>query len=167
MLKKLLLVGLLAGISGCDYGPKLPFTQAPVDVTFTSGAARANVDRLDIIDVRAYLRQDKEWVEKSSARCTLRGQGFRASFSPPAQVLAPVYRGRTDPIFILCRMSVNGVERVTSQTIEARNLSRPDDEGVTITTGTEGTSVAAVINLRDRTKDRFDYSSVVHLRFRP
>lgn len=157
----------IIALAACVTGPKLDITQPPIDMTFQTKHATRNVDRLDLIEVRTILNRQGNWQEIGPTLCTAYGRGFEATFKTPAILRVPVYYGSTSPLRIQCKTDIDSKPRVSGKTVDAENLSAPKDEGIGITTGSGGTEVNAVIGIRNRNKDRFNYPSRVTVTFAP
>ena len=166
MLKKCVFFAGLVTLAGCASTARLPIAQDVQNVTFTSSFAAQDIERGDLMTVRSVQTQGFNWAEFAGASCRLQGRGFETSFQTPAVLRLPVYLKRTDDVRIQCRATFEGRDVVSGKTVEAINLNAPKDEGVTLRTGTSGTSLDAVISLRDRDKDRFDYPKSVNIVFR-
>ncbi len=160
-------LGAVAALAACGTGPKLPITQPVVNLVSPQAEAADDFHRPDLIEVRSILREGINWREIGPADCTARANGQEANFETPALIQVPVFFGKTRSVLIQCRMAVGGIARVTGTTVDAVNLSRPDNEGVTISVGSEGASVGAVVSLRNRDKDRFDFPAKVTVTFAP
>ncbi len=162
-MKNCVLSALILALGACAAAP---ITTPPVSMTFSDPALESRVDTFDIVEVRTVTGQfaSRETVE--GAACEVFGTGFSATFQSPAVLNMPLFRGRTSDARITCRATLDGQTLTDARTLEVRNLSAPENEGITISTGTSGTSVGAVFSIRDRSKDRFDYprSTVLVLR---
>ncbi|MGV6840670.1 MAG: hypothetical protein ACWA40_10805 [Planktomarina sp.] len=140
-----------------------PVTTPPVAVQFSPPQNAAKVDSYDMITVRTVTGQFTKRQTVEGAACDIYGPDYTARFTSPAIVQLPLYRGDTSDVRVVCKANVNGVQKSDAATIPATNLSAPDDEGITLRTGTSGTSIEAVFSIRDKSRDRFDYPSSVTL----
>jgi len=164
---RLAMILMMTALAGCATGPKLPITQPVIDLVSASAENHPNFDRPDLIEVRSILVNGFEWQEISGSQCSIKANGVTRNFTPPALIQVPMFYGKTRSLLIQCRNTINGISRVSGTTLEPKNLSAPDDEGVTISVGSEGTSVGAVVSLRNRNKDRFDFQRKVNVSFAP
>lgn len=152
---------------GCATGPSLPITQPPVDMRKTQSLPFQNFDRIDQVSVRTIVRKGTSWSEIGEVLCHVKGRGFERHFTSPAILNIPVFFGKTDEMAFECSGTVENRNLRTSKKVTPKNLSAPENEGVTLSVGTGGTSVEGVVSIRDRKKDRFDYPSSVTLTFAP
>lgn len=136
-----------------------PVTTPPVIMQFSSPQSAAKVNSYDLVTVRTVTGQFRNRRTVQGAACDVFGPGYSASFVSPAILQLPLYRGDTSDVRVACKAPVDGAVKSDAVTVPATNLSAPDDEGITIRTGSSGTSLDAVFSIRDRSEDRFDYPS--------
>lgn len=158
MLRFLAFLPLLAIITACDSIGGAPITTPPVEVKFDADPGRPPA-KLDAVTIRTYKFREGEVV---GASCVLNGTGYSSSFTTPAVVQLPLFLGRTDDAFVRCSNNQGAGQAV----LEAENLSAPENEGLTISTGTAGTRVSALFSIRNRAKDRFNYPSFLRITLR-
>lgn len=140
-----------------------PVTTPPVAVQFSPPQNAAKANSYDLITVRTVTGQFSKRQAVNGAACDVYGPDYTAQFFSPAIVQLPLYRGDTSDVRIVCTAIVGGAYKSDAVTVPATNLSAPDDEGITIRTGSSGTNIDAVLSIRDRSEDRFDYPSGVTL----
>ena len=153
-------------ISGCAPIVQSPINTPAQNVTFDAGSKRAEgIERLDIVEIRSFIHEGLKKSEHTDAACEITGTQYRADFVTPAFVRLPVYQGRTDSVVLKCYKNADKTGKIVSQVISSQNLSAPTNEGITISTGTSGTRIGAVFNIRNRAEDRFNYPKSVSVNF--
>jgi len=132
----------------------------------TGPQAGSEVNRLDHITVRTFMRRGLSRAELTGLPCTATGTGLRATFTSPATLAAPTYLGRTDPITVTCQRRTDTVQSA-SKIIKPTNQTEEDlDTGLRIgVNSNDGVSVRLGVSIRDKTRDRFDYPSSVLIDF--
>ena len=107
--------------------------------------------------------------EIAEAECILftLNNSVSTKFQTPAHVRVPIYNGKPPDIEGQCRTKDGEMETTALFKVSAKNISRPKNEGVTISVGTSGTAVSALFSVRDRTKDQFNYPSYFNIILQP
>ncbi|MGB1236209.1 MAG: hypothetical protein ACPG5U_10790 [Planktomarina sp.] len=141
-------------------------TTPPVSMTFTSQAAQSGIDTFDLVTIRTTTGSFTNTRQVVGAQCEVFGTEYSAKFQSPAVLRMPLYRGRTSDARVVCRGNVNGATREGATTLEATNLTAPDNEGITLSVGTGGTKIGAVFSIRDRARDRFSYPNNLRVQLR-
>lgn len=168
MNKAYTILPLVIALGGCMKFSEI--TTPPQTVTFTSERAQTassgltNVQMRVVQSTKAGINDD---VEVIGARCSLKGNGFKASFTAPANLRMPGYIGAADPFTITC----NGGGQSATMNVKPVNqtvarMSQP----VPTTGGLVGVLVGAAVQgairaSRDPLKDQFTYPAIVRVTF--
>ncbi|SMX36535.1 hypothetical protein [Maliponia aquimaris] len=143
-------------------------TTPPQTVTFTEARAQSAATGFTDTIFRSFrstakgTRDDQELI---GLRCTLQGNGFKASFVTPAILRMPAYKGAADPASVTCGDKADSATETLppiNMTLARMNQSTSSSGGllgVALTAAAKGIAKAA----RDPLKDEFNYPGTVHV----
>ncbi|MEM1274856.1 MAG: hypothetical protein AAGF88_13650 [Pseudomonadota bacterium] len=164
---RLFLLNIVAlSLIGCAQSGTQTDAAKPIVFEVTGPQAAQAFDRLDRIRVRTFTRQGLRRSEVTGLSCTATGTGLRATFTSPATLAAPTYRGRTDPITISCTRRLETTQTVSRQITPVNTTKDNLDSGLRIgVSSNDGVNIRLGVSIRDKTRDRFDYPATALIDF--
>jgi hypothetical protein len=172
MIKKFAVMALALSVSGCLQYSKIE--TPPQKVKFTNATAQKNVHAFvkTAIRTNTFTKPNPKPntlpdAEVTGAVCTLTNKGFRAEVKTPAYLEIPHYKGRADPITVVCRTPEDKVTTVypavnlTLQNINSSTASTGGLLGVLIVEATKSVIAAS----RNPANDVFGYPGIISASF--
>ncbi|MEM9107254.1 MAG: hypothetical protein AAGC96_16505 [Pseudomonadota bacterium] len=105
-----------------------PPTTPPVEASFTSASAQADVQKFVVLASRTYAYgPDRKRTEKKGVPCTIKGKGFQVRYNSPANVRLPVYGLNTSELSMTCQYE--GSTRFEALSVRNLTAERIADSG--------------------------------------